>query len=501
MDVSKFNILGEEIDIKDKFLRDKITGLDLKSLAVIGDSNAEGYGWWKGDRSKKTNQNDGYCAVLRELYPNAVIDNYSVSGATLSVSGNYLLPQLENLLNSSKQYQHIIIQAGFNDIVQKINGNENFIGITPYSRNSCLEKNSYTNCSDAFCSYVSKIKQGLPEAKIHFLMRESQYKNDSIEQLAYIDLHTQIARACEIIGVDFIDCAYDGITSNLTNISNIYFYDSIHWNEKAFRDIITPFIISHFIGNNFGSFNNSDEIMVINSIGQEELFNNDVTISEGIQKFIDILPTIYSFSGQLVLAPSRFSYSAIIIKNSFYFNAVFYRNNSNEKCEICDKPFIYKKVTRNGFFNRDTSDDLFTSLYDGFTYNYNNKVTFPSYTYGISKTVNTHSGNILKEYRDVSGASFHGLINPANGELKNYWLNGGMILSNIDLANNNHLKNGLYFVPNDVVGSVLSKPENINGGFCLIVCMHPNTTYGYMMIFNRNGIWVSDNSANWNKLI
>ena len=499
MNVSKFNLLGEEINIKDEFLRDRITGLDISSLAVIGDSNAEGYGWWKGDISKKTNKNDGYCAVLRELYPNAVIDNYSVSGATLSVSGNYLLPQLENLLNSRKQYQHIIIQAGFNDIVSKINGTENFIGITPLSRNECFNKNSYENCIDSFCSYISKIKNALPESKIHFLMRESQYNDSSVHQLAYIHMHSELSVACQIMGVDFIDCSYNGINSTMKSTLDIYYYDGVHWNENAYRKIITPFIISHFIGNMFGSFSTVNKILCVNSISIDEIFNELTGITEGIQKFIDSLPTIYSFNGQLCLLPSRFTYIAEIVKNTDFFTAVIYRNNSNQKCIISSPN--YKQVIKDGFFANPTSQpNLLTGAYTGYNYNESDITVLPAGTYGFSRTAKTPSGNVLKEYIDRGGTMIHSLINKNNGEVSDYWFNGGTIIQNIDLASNSHLKSGFYYVPSSNKENVLSSPPT-NSGYGLIVCSHPFNLLGFMIAFNREGIWVADCSANWIKKV
>ncbi len=494
-DVIKFNLLGTDVFVKDNFLREKITGLDLSSLAVLGDSNAEGYGWWIY-KANKTTKNDGYCAVLRELYPNATIDNYAVSGSTLSSNtSNYLLSQLNEMLASKKEYQHVIIQSGFNDISTLYNGTKNYIGITPLSRDLCMAINTYDTCVNAFCSYVTAIKKAIPTAKIHFLMRESQYTDSDVRQYSYYNLHDEIALACQIIGVDFIDLAYDGITSNNPEQKLLYYADDLHWNERAFREIVTPFIISHLIGDSNGSYNNTNKCIVVNSIGNSELFNNNTTITSGIQAFIDTMPELWSFNGQLILSSSRYNYSATIVKNSSSVNMFIRRNNSDSVCEIATQPYAYKKVTNNGFFNR--NNNIYTSNNDGFNYAQNSNVNIPSSTYGIADTSISHTGNILKRYIDKSGFMNHSIINQSDGSLVNYWMNGGSFTESTNLANNDHLKSGFYFV-NDI-SKVLSGPP-AQTGYGLIVCAWHALALYFMLAFNSEGLWIGTQAGTWTKI-
>lgn len=493
MDVSKFNLLGEEIGIKDKFLRDRITGLDLKSLAVIGDSNAEGLGWWK-EISKKTIKNDGYCAVLRELYPNAVIDNYSVSGSTMMTSNLYLLPQVENMLNSKKEYQHCIIQAGFNDISQFISSGTMFVGECPIDRTKALAIDNTNTIINAFCFYVNKIKRALPKCKIHLLIRESQF-DESASQIAYLDMLHELSIACSVIGVDFWNLATDQITSNLANMYEIYYYDRIHWNELAYREIVTPFIISGLIGYSSCIPTPIQNIKYFGLFSVPVLFSNDCIVQESLKNYFMRLPEIYTFTGELVSYDlSNCLYS--IVKRGEFIHAELSRNNSNNfvvieiRNDYATKT-IEKKSTR--FVNNECNIKTNTT---GFSIANNNEDIFRQGGYGISKTVVTGSGNFFKETTDFSGAKVLSLFNTENSELINYWYNGGELSNkSFDLFLNPHLKSGIYYIEAANRTNILNGPPT-NDGYGLVVASGVTQVY-YMIAFNKHGVWCTESGGPW----
>lgn len=493
MNVSKFNLLGEEIEIKDKFLRDKITGLDLTSLAVIGDSNAEGLGWWK-EISKKTIKNDGYCAVLRELYPNAIIDNYSVSGSTMMTSDLYLLAQVENMLNSRKEYQHCIIQAGFNDISKFINSGTMFVGECPMDRPRALAINNTNTIINAFCFYVNKIKRALPKCKIHLLIRESQF-NESVTQIAYIDMLHELSVACSVIGVDFWNLATDQITSNLENIKEIYYHDIVHWNEKAYREIVTPFIISGLIGYSSCIPSPIQNIKYFGLFNVPSLFSDDSIVPESLKNYFMSLPELYTFTGELISNDlSNCLYS--IVKRGEFIHAELSRNNSSNfvvieiRSNYATKT-IEKKSTR--YANNDCNIKANTS---GFSIANNAEDIFTQSGYGLANTVITGEGNFFKETKDFSGAKVYSLFNSENSELKNYWYNGGELSNKtFDLFLNTHLKSGVYYIDAINRANILNSPPT-NDGYGLVVASSVRQVY-YMIAFNRHGIWCAESGGPW----
>ena len=320
--------MGEEIDIKDKFLRDKITGLDLKSLAVIGDSNAEGMGWWK-EWGKKTDKNDGYCAVLRELFPDAKIDNFSVSGATICRGENYIGSQVDRVIDTGYKYQNIFIQAGFNDISHYTAlKTVNFIGTTPQAKDYIISQTDETTMINSLSVAFRKLSSAIPEAKIFFILRESNYGLNTSYQMAYINFVNEVASLCNIMGVTFWNFAEDGLSYNIQSKRNLYYSDPVHWNEKAFRDVITPLIIKGLMGFPI-SCSSLMNVLEIETFDYTDIFNSNTTPVDNIKLWLKSLPINYAFYG-LMYSGNNISWLAEIIRRDALTHCKFTRNNNNQ---------------------------------------------------------------------------------------------------------------------------------------------------------------------------
>ena len=164
-DISKIKLENETYNIKDEVARQALTNAihdDILSntnnkFVMIGDSIAEGYGWWNGNVANKTTSNDGFMALLRNDYPNSSFNNLSVSCSTIAhISGHSnLTPQINNVPNDTT---HCFILTGINDVTCSFNDNTNYIG---YPNDKVLSENyisnSFTTTCNAFESSITNL--------------------------------------------------------------------------------------------------------------------------------------------------------------------------------------------------------------------------------------------------------------------------------------------------------------------------------------------------------
>lgn len=487
---SKINILGTDVYLKDEWIRNRIKGLNLTSLAVIGDSNAAGAGWQASTGEAKSEANDGYCAVLRELYPSARIDNYAVNGATIKKSTNYIGTQVTSVINSRVSYQYIIIQAGFNDIAGMRADNSFSIGYSDITRVDNLAYTDETKMITALGSYIKKLKDKFPSAKIMFISRESQYK-DAWAQFAYWNFYNELSKFCECVGITLLNLAYDNISSNITGQRNLYYYDDVHWNEKAYREIITPAILSAWIENGKGSPVTYPSCMYMGANDPLGFVSASITsIPPVIASLFTSTKTKYIHTNGIALDQNAHACSFEFDKIGTYCRLKFTQLSTGLSVTYCNgsgaEPVKYEYQRKDAFSLAERSSGAFLVPTD--------KENFTAGDIGIAHLMLDSNNQYIKSYIGVNGNNLHKILNPAGGVVGTKW-NGG-VLHDIDLQNNNKLLNGLYFVATSDAPTITNAPSTTQG-YGLIICRDAQSPKGFMLAFNTNNVWVSSLAATW----
>ena len=78
--VTNFELMDNTVWVRDNENYNNVNG---KYIAIIGDSNSAGAGWWVWQGLERDNTNDGFAPMLREFFTDSVVNNYSVNGAGL----------------------------------------------------------------------------------------------------------------------------------------------------------------------------------------------------------------------------------------------------------------------------------------------------------------------------------------------------------------------------------------------------------------------------------
>lgn len=492
-EASKINILGTDVYLKDSWVRDRTKGLQLKSLAVIGDSNASGAGWQASTGKEKDLTNDGYCAVLREMYPNARIDNYAVAGATIKSSSNYIGTQVTQVIESGYTYQYIIIQAGFNDIAGMKADTSFTIGYAGMTREENLKTTSKAKMITALGYYVKQLKDKFPTAKLMFIARESQYK-DVWAQYAYWNFYNELSKFCECVGICLLNLAYDNITSNITGQRNLYYYDDVHWNERAYREIVTPAIISAWIENGKGSTVTYPSCMYMGANDPLGYVSASVTaIPASISSFFTNNMPNYVHTNGIALDQNAHACSFEFDKIGSYCRLKFTQVSTGLSVTYCNgsgaEPVKYEYQKKDAFSLAERSNGAFVVPTD--------QENFIAGDMGIAHLMLNSNNQYIKSYLGVNGNAMHKILNPAGGVVGTKW-NGGM-LHDVDLQNNSKLLNGFYMVSTDDASTITHAPVS-NAGYGLIICRNAQTTGGFMLAFNTNGIWAATLAATWIQL-
>ena len=452
--------------------------IELHSLAVIGDSNAQGFGWWQGNVANKTTENDGYCAVLREFYPEATIDNYSVSGALLrGETGNVGKVQVDNLINSGKQYEYIIVQLGWNDLGAIMGTTENVVGYCPDLKSTAINIEEYTTCVKALITITNRLKGYLPSAKIIYMCREYQAVGSPYLYTMYQAFFKQIFETCYLMNISILNLETNFINSNQ---QRSYYYDTIHWNENAYREYITPRIIE-FINNPISS----------GLIGKEYLFlccsladvirgdsGNEYAVNENLRTALNYIRTdspYLSFNGSFILtnSPGSFIFGSITCINPYLLaklrrglhdqNFTVYMNNDVSEFYIENtsiSPTIYSNTSYSGAENE--ADNI-----NGYGTISNNQPVF-------HEAHNDNRGFLHRIMKGGKIGEIYSIYNPVTDGRTDYYKGGMLGVSGPISLDDPRLQSGLYYVPYGATGNVSKTiPSSYTGGF------------GYSLIINR----------------
>ena len=462
--------------------------MEISSLAVIGDSNAEGYGWWGGNSLNKTNENDGYCAVLRELYPEATIDNYSVSGAFLrDISGNTAKEQCDALIRSGIKYEYIIIQVGMNDISTIMNSQNNIVGYAPTEKNTAMAYSDYNTCVRSLCTIVNRLRAYSPNSKIIYMVREFLTSPQTVAYYyeLYCAFYKQIFETCYLLNVPILNLNSNFINST-QNASN--YYDVIHWNENAYRNYVTPRLV--------------------------EFLNNPVSsglIAENYMFLCCTLDDVFrGYNGRPYLVTDALKTALeYILQDSAYFEfhgTILYTGSPGTVGTIdvaALSPFIVAKIRR-GVHDFEVVVSKYGNDYEYYINHISlapemsNDMTYS----GAQNAIDNQSGYGLipggqtvfheafsDKYggltRSMNGAKIGELITSYNPEtnVRQDFYKGGMLGASgeISLADG-RIWNGVYYVPQPYISNVLLGLSSEDAG-----------GYGYTIIINRqipgNGVY------------
>lgn len=238
-DISKIRLENQTYNIKDEVARQALTNAihdDILSntnnkFVMIGDSIAEGYGWWNGNSANKTTSNDGFMALLRNDYPNSHFTNLSVSGSTIAnISGHSnLTPQINNVPNDTT---HCFILTGINDVTLSFANNTNYIG---YPNDKILDtnyiSNSFNTTCNAFESSITNLLSKNNNMKIYFIIEPTI---DNANYYVYDMCFAFLKFICNKYGVNVIDLRQ--MFRKFTEpYSSQYFRDKVHPNENGYR--------------------------------------------------------------------------------------------------------------------------------------------------------------------------------------------------------------------------------------------------------------------------
>ena len=209
----------------------------LNKFVMIGDSIAEGYGWWGGNSANKNNQNDGLMALLRNNYPNTNFINLSVSGSTIAnITGHAnLQTQITQVPNNTT---HCFIMSGINDVTVSMNDNNNYIG---YPTDKVLSENYVSNiynttCS-AFESNIQSLLQKNNNMKIYFIIEPTIDKNN---YYIYDMCFSFLKFICDKYGVNVIDLRQMFRKYN-EPYSSQFFFDKVHPNANGYNLMFSYF--------------------------------------------------------------------------------------------------------------------------------------------------------------------------------------------------------------------------------------------------------------------
>ena len=221
----------------------------LNKFVMIGDSLADGYGWWGGNIDNKNEQNEGLTALLKNDYPNTSINNIAVSGSTIAnIVGH---PNLQTQVNQvPNNTTHCFIMTGINDVTFSINDKNNYIG---YPKDRVLAanylQNDYTTTCNAFESNIRNLLQKNNNMKIYLLIEPT---TDNDNYYLYDMCFAFLKFICDKYGVNVVDFR-QMFRKYYEPYSSQYFFDKVHLNQNGYN-YIYPYFRNHIrqdINDNF----------------------------------------------------------------------------------------------------------------------------------------------------------------------------------------------------------------------------------------------------------
>lgn len=189
-----------------------------KKLLILGDSIANGYGWWT---SNKTDENDGIFAIWRKKYPNNVYVNIAVNQTTLAINTDSkptISQQLTQITESDYDYAFLI--CGINDQSLAVNNKIKF-GVMETSYQNPIE-NDYTTTIRALISTINFLRSHA--LNVIYIIPPTSFFNVDMS----LDLFKTLA---------YTASRHGAITINMQNIYFDYFSD---YGKKMLHDQVHP---------------------------------------------------------------------------------------------------------------------------------------------------------------------------------------------------------------------------------------------------------------------
>lgn len=486
--------------------------IELHSLAIIGDSNAAGYGWWEGNAANKTLENDGYAAVLREFYPDAVIDNYAISGALLrGDTGNVGKIQLDSMLDSGKTYDYVIIQLGMNDMNTILNTTNNVVGYCPALKSNAVTiDNDYSTCVRSLITMINRIRNAAPQTKIIYLVREYLAVGAPYFYELYCAMYKQIFDTCYLMNVPVLNLEGNYITSSTASQKALYYFDNIHWNETAYRSYVTPRIIS-FLNNPVSSSLMSNDYMLLCCAVTDCIRGydgNQFNVSTQLKTALEYVHSdaaYFSFNGVFLLtaAAGTMIYGSLAIINP-YINARFRRGLYDQNAAV----FINGNIAEYYMENISMHPTMGSGLsYSGAEYELDNATGYGSIPGGQSVFHEAHNDNRGNLTKLMTGARCGEILSVINIEenVRNDFFRGGMLGADGEISISDiRIQNGVYYVPAfaaaNIIGGVPAA-ELSNMGYTLIVNRQlSNPNVSLLFAITVGGVFAMGNyDGNWYK--
>ena len=299
-----------------------------KKIVFIGDSIANGWGWWTND-TPMTDDNRGVYSLMKKNYPDNEYSIYARNSA-------YLSSEMDNVNNIYTQLQQIttipdmvFLICGINDIngvFQRRDKEPDYFGFDVSFFSEYIH-DKWDTTLNALCSTISYIKNKNNNCLIYYVIPPTTLSNNQMFYGAFKNL-IFIAQqyGCRIVNGQ-------SIVRNLSMSYNTPFlYDRIHPNEKGYNELFKLVMQSDFQMN-----------QIVDSEGNIRCVSGDMIAEANVQSIINkCVDFVNSFAPKLnkeyynddLVVTLNNEISLMKIKhsynNNYFFKFIFTSTNDME---------------------------------------------------------------------------------------------------------------------------------------------------------------------------
>lgn len=211
-------------------------------IVFIGDSIANGWGWWN-NTTEMTDENRGLYSIMKKKYPNNSYEIYAKNSACLSslISSDNNIQQ--QLLQISDNPTMCFIICGINDInatFQHRNTNLNNFGLDINLFGTYISE-KFDTTINALCSTISYVKSLNVNCDVYYIIPPTSLSNIDF----YLKAFNHLIYYAQNYGAKIVDGR--SIIKNIKMPYNSSFlYDQIHPNEKGYNDLFNLVIQADF---------------------------------------------------------------------------------------------------------------------------------------------------------------------------------------------------------------------------------------------------------------
>lgn len=276
--VTNFDILDSAVWVKDT---DNYNNVNGKYIAIIGDSNSAGAGWWVWQGLERDETNDGFAPMLREFFNDSTVKNYSVNGAGLLNPDGSGTPQLDEQINQiGGTPDYLIIWLG-NNFLQSITTNTRYA-----EKVGSLQLNEWNNFpTDTIYGQLNNLiktaKTRYPLCKIITMFRPTRHDINNKNMNYIFASYRKILQKWSVPIID-LEAYLNASYYNSEQLARYYTSATDnHLTETAFRELVGPIVISALLNNcEITSYKNSNVIYVAGGDG-----TNETQILNAIQQY------------------------------------------------------------------------------------------------------------------------------------------------------------------------------------------------------------------------